>query len=152
MRYRRIDLDTLYPGHWIEFDSTVPLALLESVLEGEHPAEFIVRSVHAWSFDEPVPTEPGSICELLPWDLAEAVTPCFCAAHRLSKKEIQSVLCMIVTGEPCKIHEAGKLAVVDRLKVPYASSYGEIPAGEYLRLREFLNEEAECRDAWKPTG
>lgn len=149
-RYRRLGLGMLYPGHWIEFDSTVPMDLFDAVVEGDRDVlpEFFARAVRRWSFSEPVPDEAQ--VPALPWDLLEALPVGYFAAHRLTREEMGSILCLVVTGEGCMVPEAGKLAVMERLNVPYARSYGEIPAGEFIRLREYLQEEAECRAEWKP--
>lgn len=151
-RFRRLGLDALYPGHWIEFDPAVPLDLFEAVADGDRDAvpEFFARAVRRWSFSDPVPD--ATAVQSLPWDLLETIAPGYFAAHRLTLEEMGSILCLVVTGEGCLVPEAGKLAVLERLHIPYANSYGEIPAGEFIRLREYLQEESECRSEWKPNG
>ena len=151
-RYRRLGLDALYPGHWLEFDATVPLDLFDAVADGDREVvpEFFARAVRRWSFPEPLPAQDE--VANLPWDILEAVPAGYYAAHRLTREEMGSILCMVVTGEVCIVPEAGKISVMERLNVPYARSYGEIPAGEFIRVREYLREEAECRAEWKPAA
>jgi hypothetical protein len=145
VRPLRADLQGDYAGHWLDFDPAVPFSLYRQVGLGDEDAlpEFLRRAIVGWSLPLPLPREQGALT-LLPWDLWRLVPIYYRIAHRLSDDEYNDVLRRVAAGRSeVPIPELDRYHLCERLKIPYASGFDALGAGETLRLMEALNLEDE---------
>lgn len=125
------------------------MGLFDRAMDGgaKAQARFFAAAVARWSFAQAPPTGWREVLEQVPWDLLAMLGSAYLVAFKLSDAEEADIMCRASTGNSnLRIPELSKLAICERLKVPYGKSYSNLPAGEVLRLTQALNIEAELKN------
>jgi len=145
----RSELRGEYSGEWIEWDPLTPLEFYERALSNNSGALlcFVERAILKWSFDDPIPSISLVTLRAMPWDLVAMAPGLYAAAFSTSDEEEADMMCRVFTNRGMvNIPELSKLSICERLHVPYARCYEDLPSGEILRLTKLLNIEAEIRE------